>query len=222
MRKIIVLALVALMAVSLIGGAEAKKRKKPKGPVSVDQKFYLRQDGDSCSAAHNFLSLTDGPDLACFLVFGGAVYTANEAVSDGSGGQVPVAVSGSETWAMEDSLPIVLDTTKHLTGELVVRGGEIQDPAPSASAGEAMFGMDITGEVAGEVKEIGTVEEDWTTSPGDKHVVKVDIAIDPAFAGVAFDSITLDTYMRGASIGPHTVELDNPAAYLIFPTIKSA
>lgn len=223
MRKLVILGLVALLGLSVVGAADAKKKKrkpKPSAPVSVDQKFYLRQDAEACSAAHNFLSMTDGPDLACFLVFGGAVYTANEAVSEGSGGEVPIAVSGSEAWAMEEGLPLVLDTSKHLTGELVVRGGVLEPTVPSASLGQVMFAMEIVGEVGGEVKEIGVVEEEWTAVPGDNHLVKVDVTLDPALTGLTFDSISLTTFMRGASIGPHTIELEAPAAFLVFPTLR--
>ena len=211
MKKLIVVALTAgLVAGAMIAPADAKKKKKPKpppAPVSVDQKFFLRQDSDSCQSSHEFLSLTDGADLSCFYTDAGAAYEAVNQVE-------PIATA---TWAAEDGVPFSFDTAKKITGEITVHGGDLG--AGPTSAGQARFDLVILAEIAGEVKEIGTVSETWTTVPGDVHVVKPDVTIDPAFAGVSIDAFSITTTMRGAAIGPHTIELDAPASFLIVPTL---
>lgn len=213
MKKLVVLGLVAgLVAGSLAAPAgAAKKKKKPKppaAPVSVDQKFFLRQDSDACGSSHEHLSLTDGADLSCFYVDSGAPTTA-----------VSQAQAASVDFAAEDGVPFVFDTAKKLTGEITVRGGDIG--AGPMSAGQAMVDIVVVGEVGGEVKEIGTVSETWTTVPGDVHLIKVDLEIDPALAGQSVTAFELQVTLGGASVGPHTIELDNPASFVTVPTLAT-
>lgn len=211
MKKLIVVGLVAgLVAGSLAAPATAKKKKPkpPPAPVSVDQKFFLRQDSDSCSSSHEFLSTTDGTDLSCYYTDAGAPY---EVVNQAR----PVVTA---TWAAEDGVPFVFDTAKKLTGELTIVSGDAVPGSPSA--GQARFDLVVLAEVAGEVKEIGAVSETWTTVPGDVHVVKLDLAIDSALAGKTVDAFQVDTTMRGVAFGPHTIELDNPASFVVVPILK--
>lgn len=211
MKKLVVLGLVAgLVAGSLAAPAAAKKKKPkpPPAPVSVDQKFFLRQDSTSCQTSHEFLSTTDGTDLSCFYTDGGAMY---EVVN-----QVEPIVTAS--WAAEDGVPFVFDTAKKITGEITVAGGDVG--AGPTSLGQARFDLTILGEVGGELKEIGAVSETWTTVPGDVHTIKLDVTIDPALAGQQVTAFEVQTTLRGASIGPHTIELDNPASFVVVPTLK--
>jgi hypothetical protein len=211
MKKLIVVGLVAgLVAGSLAAPAAAKKKKKPKpaAPVSVDQKFFLRQDSDSCQTPHTFLSTTDGTDLSCFYTDAGVMYEAVNQVA-------PVTTAD---FAAEDGVPFVFDTTKKITGEITIHGGDAG--AGPVSAGQARFDVVVVAEVGGELKEIGAVSETWTTTPGDVHVVKLDMTIDPSLAGQTVDTFQIATTLRGASIGPHTIELDAPPSFVVVPTLK--
>lgn len=212
MKKIIVLGLVAgLVAGSLAAPASAKKKKKPKppaAPVSVDQKLFLRQDAESCQTPHTFLSTTDGADLSCFYTDAGAPYEVVNQIE-------PITTAD---WVAEDGVPFVFDTSKKITGEITIHGGDAG--AGPMSAGQAEFDLVVLGEIAGEVKEIGTVTETWVTTPGDVHVLKLDMTIDPTLAGQSVDSFQINTTMRGAAIGPHTIELDNPASWIVVPILK--
>ena len=206
MKKLVVFGLVAgLIAGSLAAPAVAKKKKKPKppaAPVSVDQKFFLRQDSDACGSAHEHLSLTDGADLSCFYTGGGIVNEARGSVTD---------------WVAEDGVPFVFDTAKKITGEITIHGGDLG--AGPMSLGQARFDMAVLAEIGGEFKEIGTLSETWTTVPGDVHLVKPDITIDPALAGQSVTGFRIDTQLRGVAIGPHTIQLDTPASWLVVPTL---
>ncbi len=205
MKKLVVFGLVAgLIAGSLAAPAVAKKKKKkpPAAPVSVDAKFFLRQDSDACGTAHEHLSLVDGPDLSCIYTGAGIVNEARGSITD---------------WLAEDGVPFVFDTAKKITGEITVRGGDLG--TGPVSLGQAQFDMIVLAEIDGEFKEIGTVSETWVTAPGDVHLVKPDITIDPALAGQTVTGFRVDTKLRGVAIGPHTIELDDPASWLIVPTL---
>ncbi len=215
MKKLMVTALtLGLLAGSLIAPAEAaKKKKKPKppaAPVSVDQKFFLRQDATPCSAAHEHLSLTDGTDLSCFYTGGGL---PNEVRAQTTG---PIITD----WAAEDGVPFVFDTAKKITGEITIHGGDLG--TGPISAGQARFDIALIAEVGGEEKEVGTLSETWITVPGDVHVVTLDLAIDPALAGQQVTAFRADTQLRGVAIGPHTIELDEPASFIVVPTLAPA
>ncbi|HEX2196741.1 MAG TPA: hypothetical protein VHJ76_07420 [Actinomycetota bacterium] len=212
MRKLVIAGVVVgLVAGSLAAPAGAKKKKKPKPPVpvSVDQKLFLRQDSDSCGSPHTFLSATDGTDLSCFYVDAGLGYEVVNQVET-----IPTAA-----WPAEDSVPFVFDTTKKITGEITIHGGDAG--TGPVSAGQARFDLVVVAEIAGEVTEIGTVSETWVTTPGDVHVVKLDMVIDPALAGQTVDAFQIDTTLRGAAVGPHTIELDAPPSFVIVPTLKA-
>lgn len=211
MKKLVVLGLVAGLVVGSLAAPAAAKKKKPKpppGPVSVDQKFFLRQDATGCSSSHEHLSLIDGADLSCFYTDAGLTYEVVNQVE-------PIATA---TWAAEDGVPFVFDTAKKITGEITVRGGDAG--AGPMSLGQARFDLSVVAEVAGEMKEIGSVSETWVTTPGDVHVVKLDLTIDPALAGQQVTAFEIATTMRGVSFGPHTIELDTPASFAIVPTLK--
>ena len=215
-KQLLVLGLVAgLVAGSLIAPAAAKKKKKKPAPapvpVSVDQKFFLRQDSDACGESHEHLSLTDGPDLSCFYLAGGAVGEVNE-TADGP-------FISTIAWTTEDGVPFVFDTAKHLTGELVIRGGDIDAGTGPVSAGMARFDIVVSAEVGGEFKELGAVTEEWATVPGDAHLIKLDLEIDPALAGQQVTTFAISTTLRGASVGPHSIELEAPAAFVTIPTL---
>ena len=210
--KRVAVALVAtgLLAATATAPAIARRKKsKPPAPVSVEQKLFLRQDSESCQTPHTFLSIADGPDVACFYQDAGAPYEVANQVAP-----IPTAV-----WAVEDAgVPFVFDTTKRITGEITLHGGDAG--AGPVSAGQARFDVTVLATVGGEVKEIGTVSETWTTIPGDVHVVKLDLVIDPALAARRVDAFQIDTTLRGAATGPHTIELDDPASFVVVPLLK--
>ena len=211
MKKLVVVALAAgLVAASFTAPAVAKrKRPPPAGPVSVEQKLFLHQDSESCQTPHTFLSLVDGPDLTCFYQDGGAPYEVANAI-------VPTTTA---VWPVEGGgVPFVFDTAKKITGEITVHGFDAG--AGPTSAGQARFDVVVVADLAGGAVEVGRLEETWTTTPGDVHVVTLEMAIDRALAGQPVRAFRVETTIRGASLGPHMIELDDPAAFVIVPTLK--
>lgn len=223
MKKLITLALVGLLALCLVGPATAAKKKpkkKPKVPVvaSVDQKFFLRRDACASDADNTRLSLEDGPDGACSWDDGGALHE----VYRESGLVDPTTI-----FAAENGLPLTLDASKHVTGEItlyhdvtcIVAGACTPTPI---NVGEAHFTARVVATVGGEDKEIGVVDEEFTTTPGATHVVKIDLAIDPALNGVTIDGFRLETFHGGQSIGPAGISYDDPASFLMVPALVSS
>lgn len=211
MNRFVVAGLVAGLVVgSLAAPAVAKKKKpKPPAPASVDQKLFLRQDSESCQTPHTFLSVADGPDLSCFYHDAGAPYEAANGIQP-----TPTAV-----WEIEGpGVPFVFDTSKKIMGEITISGGDT--PAGPLSAGQARFDVVVLAGVAGAVEEVASLSETWTTGPGDVHVVKLALPIDPTLAGRSIAGFRMETTLRGAAIGPHTIELDDPASFVVIPVLK--
>lgn len=231
MKKLFVIGLaVGLVAGSLLGPAHAKKKKKPKppaAPVAVDLKFFLRQDAASCAESpHEFLTLTDGTDLSCAYTGGGAMYEAYYQANEASGGaisdNVPVAPSGEVVWTTEDGVPFVLDGSKNITGEITIHAPELADGV-RPGAGAASIDFELTGEVGGEVKELGATTAEVTALPdGADHTIKLDFKPDAALAGATFTNVTLVTRIRGAQVMLVQIELDAPASFLTIPALKPA
>lgn len=231
MKKLLVVGLAAgLVAGSLLGPAHAKKKKpKPKppaAPVAVDLKFFLRQDNTSdCTASHEFLSLADGADLSCAYTGGGAMYEAYYQANNASEGavedNVPVAPSGEVVWATEDGVPFVLDGSKNITGEITIHGADVDGNRPAA--GRATIDVELTGEVGGEVKDLGATTAEITALPdGADHVIKIDFKPDTALAGATVTNLTLTTRIRGPQVMLVQIELDTPASFLTIPALQPA
>lgn len=220
MRKLITLALVGLLAFCLVGPATAKKKKKPKKPpvpvvVPVDQKFYLRRDACATDADNTRLSLEDGEDGACSWDDAGA---PNEVYRESG------LVDTTTVFAAENGVPLTLDASKHVTGEItlyhaatcVVAGACTPTPI---NVGQAHFTVRVIATVGGEDKEIGVVEEEFTTTPGEPHVVKIDLAIDPALNGATVEGFRLEAFHGGQAIGPGGISYDDPASFVVVPAL---
>ncbi|MDQ3956943.1 MAG: hypothetical protein M3273_01340 [Actinomycetota bacterium] len=222
---------VAALALALVAGlviapAAAKpKKKKPVAPASVDQKFFLASmgcppPGTTARDAEEFLTLTDTEDeVECNHTAAGIrndIQTATPAYT--REGQ-------SRWWDTVDGVPLVLDTSKRITGEIFTAAGQCVVSGACApmgiSAGEMVFDITVIGETGGEEVEIGTYTEEFSVSPGQIHAVKVDVAIDAAVAGKVFDSITMITYQHGNSVGHGIIKSQSPtSSYVVIPTIK--
>jgi hypothetical protein len=219
----------ALVAGLVIAPATAKpKKKKPKppaAPVAVDLKYFLASggcppQGQTAKDAEDVLTLTDTEDeIECNHTAAGIrndVQTMTPAYTqDGQ----------SRWWDTIDGIPIVLDTSKHITGELFTSGTECAAAGACSpttiSAGEMTFDIRVIGETGGEEVEIGTYTETFSVAPGTVHTVKVDVPIDAAHAGKVFDSVTMITFQHGDSVGHGVIKSNAPtSSYVVVPTLK--
>lgn len=221
MKRILALLLVlGLVVGSLAAPAAAKKKKKKKKkpvPVAVDQKFFLR-DQDGCDTPENLLSLTDGPDTGCWYVDSGPFYTA--VVEAG----LLTAADLGQTWTSVDGTPFTFDVSKPITGEISTSSGScLVDGgcAPAGvGAGQATLEVVVTAMIDGEATEVGASQSTFTVVPGGANTTPIEIPVDAALAGKKVDSLTVLTFLHGATVGHGIVELDNPASFVSVPAFK--
>lgn len=225
MRKTLIMLVVGGLIVGGLGApATAKKKKKPKAAlVAVDQKFFLRSVGCSQPDVNfDYLSVTDADEeIQCFYTGSGIRNSIGEQTGDVCAedplGTQRCAVAGRETatryFDAIDGIPIVLDTTKAVTGSIWTEGGTCPvggvpcSPA-GVGIGETTFDVSLVGKIGEEEIAIGELSETYQVQPGTVHEVKLDIKIDPAVAGKVFDTIELRTWQGGQAVG-HGVILTN-------------
>ncbi len=161
MKKTLIAGLIlGLVAGSLYAPAAAgkkKKKKKPPALVQVDQKMFLGAAG-ACGTVERSLSITDGQDLECWYVRAGLIYDAGE------GQPAPAGAEPWAEWPAADGVPLLLDATKHITGEISTGGvcGLLTNvpclPA-GISLGQVKLSVKVTGVTGGQEKTLGEFVE---------------------------------------------------------------
>ena len=200
MKKTVIFMLTAALAFSLIGPADAKKKKPkktaPATPVSLQ--FYLRSD-EACEAP--FLSLTDAEDGDC--IYGDTGFY--DALGD----------DFTQNYVAADGVPLVLDVTKPVTGSIGIRGWNT-----AGGVGMAEIDLVLLATIGGEEKELGTYNEAYTVGPAETHMVEFEMALDPALAGLTVETLTLAVNSHGTTAGGRGVEHDEPVASMTIPALK--
>ena len=216
MKRLIVIGLVATLAVGMFGTAEAAKKKKKKKapvPVAVDQKFYLH---DTSCDDPNTMSLTDHPDNSCWYVDSGVLYD----VVAGAGLLGPEDLG--QSWTASEGVPLTLDATKPITGEISTSSGQclVDGGCSPAGLGAGLATLDVFvfGDVNGAETELGTFTETYPVAPGQTHTSKIEIKLDPALDKAQLGSLRVLTYLHGAAVGHGVIELENPASFVTVPS----
>lgn len=214
-----------VVALGLVGGAlaapaqGAKKKKKPKAPVlvQVDQQMFVR--GDACTVEARSLSLEDNADAECIFTRAGVAY---EAVPESA--PAPVGASPWQEWPAIDGVPLKLDTSKPITGEIYTEGlFPLVGDYPGVSAGQVHLTIQFVGETGGEEKVLGEFVDEFTAVPGsDPHLSEVEIALPAELEGAEFSSIKMRTRFGGASVGHGVLKLDDPSSFVKIPVWGSA
>lgn len=201
MKKILVLLVVGALAVGVLGPAAAKKKKKPKAPVPVELQYFLRTDAD-CAAP--FLSLKDAEDGDCIYGDGGLADVYSQ-----SG-----LLDMTSHYVAADGLPVTLDPTRHVTGEVAIRGWN------GTGVGAAEIEFTLIATIAGEEKELGTYSESYTAGPQETKVIAFEMTLDPALAGATVEALTLDVNAHGVTVGGRGVEHDEPVSSIQVPALQ--
>lgn len=230
MRKLLIATVVAaLVGTCLVAPASSAKKKKKKKKfkiVSVDQQLFLRRDACGSDNDNTRLSLEDGEDAACWFSDAGLLYDAIVAAAE-AGAPFDSEVVWSQ-YPAENGLPLKLDATKPVTGEITLYGGsclaEVQGTgvcSPTGlSVGQAVFRMRLVGTIDGEEQVLGTAEDSFDTAPGETHTTEVSIEIDSQFDRAKVTELRLDTTHGGNAYGPGGIEYDDPASYINVPILK--
>jgi len=231
MRKTLILMIVSGLIVGGLGAPAGAKKKKPKAAVAVEKKFFLRSTGCPASSDNSdFLSLTDGDEaIQCIYTGSGIRNTIGEETGTvGAEGQNAFSdrATATRVWDTIDGTPIVLDTTKTITGQIWTSGGScfVNDPAPcspvTVGAGETTMDISLVGKVGGEEVTIGEVSETYQVQPNTLHEIKLDIKIDPALAGKVFETIELRTWQGGTAAGHGVVNTNGDnSSFIAVPAL---
>lgn len=203
MKRLLILALVGALALSIAGPAAAKKKKKKeKPPAPVELQYFLRAT-ESCNDGP-FLSLTDAEDVDC--VYGDTVLNP---IYGGAGVLDPVL-----HYPAVDGLPLTLDPSRKVAASISTRGWN------STGAGISDWTFTLIATVGGEEKEIATHSASQTTGPAETNVLEFEMELDPAVAGTVTEELRLDIYIEGVLVGGRGVEHDEPVSSIIVPAFE--
>lgn len=217
-RSLVAIIVVGLLAGSLVGLAEAKKKPKPKKPVAAEQKFFLHWDSDGatpegCTGAV-YMSLEDKTgDSTCS--------------STAQAAQEVFVAAGSEDemvrylFPAADGVPFTLDASRNLKGTMALRGTYTYD---------AYVELVLTGIVDGAVVKLaegatGKGQGALSNSvmglvqlPGPHAELPIDVAFDKAYDKKKVTKLDLQVTIRGHHRGGIDFEL-NPS-HIVVPTWK--
>ena len=223
-RAIVVVAVIGCLVGGLLAPAEAAKKKKKPSLVQVDQKMFLGA-ATACAAdqIQRSISLVDGQDLECWYTRAGLVHD-QEALE---GAPAPAGQKAWSDWTAIDGVPLKLDASKSITGEISTGGAcgvltNVDCLPVGVSAGTVKLMIKFVGVAGGEEITLGEQVDEFTATPGPHHTTMVNIALDSALKGVEFTEITLWTRIGGASAGHGVYKLVDPSSFVTIPTLAAA
>lgn len=214
MKRILILALTAVLAFSVVGPAAAKKKKpKPAAPAPIEMKFFLRTEPECATFS---LSLIDGEDESdCYYGIDDMFNEYPEAK--------PAIGDPVDHYIATEGLPLKLDPSRKVVGSLSIAayGATVQGQRAWAGIGNAEVDVTLKAEIAGEEKVLGTFSKAYFAPPNHLEVVDFEFTLDPALAGAVADSITLDVWTHGNVLFGRGIEHDSdPAPFVTIPGLK--
>jgi hypothetical protein len=219
-----------LVAAGLVGGAlitapvTAGAQEAPS-----EAKLFLRSTGCPASSDNSdYLSLEDADEeIQCFFTGSGIRNEIGEQTGT-IGAQGQNAVSDRETatryWDALDGVPVVLDATKPITGQIWTSGGACAvggvpcSPA-GLGAGEMIFDINFVGTQGGTEVEVATFTATYEVVPGTVQLIEIEAAIDPSLDGAQLDTFEMRTWQHGSSVGHGVVNTNGEtSSYISVPT----
>ena len=225
-RQLVALALVAGLATSSLTVADAATRKKRKVVKFVpgESTFYLSHTPDSTCGDEGsiFLSTTatEGTSSCGHLFYGVIrevlIQTGQEGALDAAE-LSPHAV----TYPASDGVPFLIDASKEISGEVVVksRSASVQGQSLSAGAGESELVAVLTGTAKGEPVTIAETSVEYTVEPNSTPTVEFTLEPDAALSKTKFTSLELTLSNRGASVA-HGFYSTAGDSFFTVPTLK--
>lgn len=206
MRKAISVALaLGLLVGAFIGPAEAGKKKKKK-LVPSEAQFFMHWDDDGAGGCdgmvHMDLEDKEDPGSGCEFI----AQPANELLI--ATGQEAL----SRDWPASAGLPLILDASRPIVGEISIRG----------LAGKGSVDVVLTGSVDGESVELGTASAPFEVVASGQTgaaIAKFEITPDEGLNQKTLESLNLNTTVRGVTVATY-IELDNPPSFVTVPSFK--
>lgn len=199
-----------LSAVALVAGV-ASAADAPK-TSATSSTFYLSQEGCGTAAEPGRLETKASTDGATGCGTVGGVPLGEAEYQTGA-----AAADGDTYTTVGKGLPIKLDGTKKITGQLAAESWV----GAGAGAGEISFEVALTGvDVSGRSIDFGETSVTASITPGDAvALVPFTLAVPPQAAGAKMKTLALSVLQHGANLGFSAKHLDGDA-YIVFPTKK--
>ena len=196
MKKFLALAVLTGVLVAALGvTAQAGSKTRT---------FYLHWDDPAGDCAGpQFMDTLDGPDSGNGCGFAVQMTGVNEVL--GASGQAYL----SRAWSATKGVPLVLDTSRPLTGLFAVNGW-----AHPIQAGNAI--LDI--EVSSSLGTLAELSQSYTVTPAGGNVIEIEVELPSKFNKKKLTSLTVTLTLRGHAVGQHYVDLDTNPAHLVVPT----
>lgn len=216
-RTVVSMLVIALAAGALVAPAEAAKKKKKKAPALIQSevKYFLHWPSDGatpegCAGVTNMSIEDTAGDTTCSYVF----QVAQEALA--AAGEDLLAY----TYPAADGVPFILDASRKLTGEIVLRG---------TITANSYVQLSLTGTV--DAAPATLAEGDTATAngalsnsaqgqqlPGPAAVIPVDLEIDSALDKKQVTALMLTVTIRGIHRGG--VDYEVTPSNIIIPSWK--
>jgi hypothetical protein len=203
------LALGLATAALFAGVASATDAPKTSATSST---FYLRQEGCGTTAEAGRLEPKDGGDGATGCGTIGGIPVGEVEAQSGS-----TAADGDEYSTIGKGLPIKLDGSKKVTGQLAAESWV----GNGVGAGTVSFEVALSGvDTKGKGVDFGTTSVSGSITPGQNVIlVPFELAVPAAAVGTPMKAFTLSVLMHGGNIGFSAKHLDGDS-YVVFPTKK--
>lgn len=205
--------LAVMLTAVLIGGliaapADAGKKKKKKKPVPVEVQYFLQSNpDDACNEAGWVLALAPAESAGCGVTDSGI---PNELLIQS--GTDPRGLG--QQFTAQEGIPVVLDTSKKLAGEITTRGFN------QVALGQPTIEINVFGTAGGEEVAIGSFSEEAVVAPTQMHTSKFEIDIAEEAKGATFEGLSVQVLIRGASVGHSVVEMNTPTSFIVVPTLQ--
>jgi hypothetical protein len=202
-----------MMALGLLAGAliapadAAKKKKKKKVPsVAAEAKFFMHWDDDGAGGCAGMvhMDLEDKPDPGSGCEF--VAQPANEVL-------IATGQGLSRDWPASAGLPLVLDASRKIVGEISIRG----------AAGRGTVEVVLSGTVGDESVELGTASAPFQVVASGQTgaaIASFEIQPDAALNMKSLTSLNLNTMVRGVTAATY-IDLDNPPSFVTIPSFTS-
>lgn len=211
MRKTLVATIVlGLIAGSLAAPATAKK-KKPKTPAPVATPMTLWFHATECADGNYLLMLKEATEgRNCGSAFYGAPYPVASAAGQ----------SAPRTFNAGEGVPFVLDASQKIVATVQVSAYASAQGGGSGVGQTTLVGT-FAGQVGGETKELGTVEQTYMVTPAQGvYEVKLELQPPAEFDKAQFTSFSLTLHNKGTSLAHGFYRTTNPASFVVIPTWK--
>jgi hypothetical protein len=206
-KRFVALVLAGLLAFVIAGPASSKKKPKPKPKLKkVSVQFFLHTE-EGCSGQY-LLTLADGEDATdCFFGVDDMLNEYPEAE--------PAIGNPVDSYVASEGVPLTLDASRKVTGTMTLVGWA------GTGVGDAEVDITLKATIAGEEKEIGTLNHAYSPGPEHAETVEFEFTIDPTLNKAVADTLALDVYTHGNVLFGRGIEHDSEVPpSLTVPALK--